>query len=106
MAGVVAANEPVLARVLSINEAGGQMVLFLDDAGDGDRRLVLPLPKDGRTHVGDLLRVWPGADRSQPARVTPLYSDRLRRDPTGVRSRLMRDPRRDRGHSSGGRRGR
>lgn len=104
------AGEPLLGRVLSVDEKKGEMVLSLDASVDNSpRQLTLPLAKDRRTVVGDLVRVWPGGEGKGIAgtmRTSPVHASGSRADPTGVRSRLMRLRGPDRGRQSGGRRGR
>jgi hypothetical protein len=100
LATVGQAEEPLLGRVLSIDEERGEILLLLDDAGGGERRLTLPIAEGEGARVGDLMRVWPGgveAGGGLPVRLSPVHPLPARRDPTGVRSRLMRD----RGHGSG-----
>lgn len=110
------AEEPALGRVLSVDPDTGMATLSLEDAGDaGPRELTLPLWPGNRVEQGDLLRVWPDsrvtderAGEAERMRVGPLHPIADRRDPTGVRSRLMRGPGRDagRGPGRGGRGGR
>lgn len=103
------AEEPALGRVLSVDPDTGMATLSLEDGGDaGPRELTLPLWPGNRVERGDLLRVWPESRASDERtgeadrmRAAPLQSAADRRDPTGVRSRLMRAPGRDAGRRSG-----
>ncbi len=104
------AEEPALGRVLSVDEEKGEAILSLrDDTAQEARELKFSLQPGQSLKTGDLVRIWPQAvagSRSSGPRVRPVGAFGNRPDPTGVRSRLMRDRGRGRGGPHGGRGGR
>lgn len=103
------AEEPVLARVLSVES--NQVTLSLEDRQAGEAgRLIVPLDTAGLPPgiaPGSLVRLWPGSapgpgGASTGARLVPLDRDLTEHDRTGVRARLMHGAERGFGGGRGG----
>lgn len=90
------AQEPVLARVLSLEPDAG--ILLVRVEGEPPREIRVRIDNEapiGALEPGSLLRLWPGdalvAGQSPvSARVERVTGGRFGRDLTGVRSRLSR----------------
>jgi hypothetical protein len=91
----ILAQDPVLARVQSVNPARGEVVVRLDS---DHREITLPMPRIDAAQAlepGTLVRVWPATDGAlagmdSPPRITPVQRSLYLDDRTGVRGRLRR----------------
>ena len=102
---ILAADDPMLARVLSIET--DRVTLSVQNGMNGDAApLSIAVSKADLPPglaPGDLVRLWPGSNSGAGARLSPLDRDMTGMDRTGVRARLMRGAERGFG---GGRNGR
>jgi hypothetical protein len=110
LAGSTRAEEPVLARVQSIES--GRVTLTIDDSGSRKPTQVR-VTVDGAelppgVAPGRLVRLWPGSSpvtggALAGARLSPLAVGQNGSDRTGVRARLMQGAGRGFGGGRGGR---